>query len=153
MAYKVYFDGACEPVNPGGTGGIGVLVYRSGELIYSAGRIIGRGPEISSNVAEYAALIEGLKFLILNDAQSRPVLVCGDSKLVIEQMAGRWKIRGGLYLDRAMSCKALVSQFKDISFKWIPRELNREADRLSKCGWKRRNSLINSQEHSQEASA
>ena len=60
------------------------------------------------------------------------IIVYGDSKLVIEQMFGSWKIRKGAYVPLALAAQRLLRQFKNIKGRWIPREKNEIADELSK---------------------
>jgi len=55
--YIAYFDGACEPVNPGGTASYGAAIYENQQLVWKCSQIYGRGEHTSNNVAEYAALI------------------------------------------------------------------------------------------------
>ena len=62
----------------------------------------------------------------------------GDSKLVINQLNGKWRIRKGLYLSIAMEAEDLLAYLKglgwQVSFCWIPRTQNEECDALSKKG-------------------
>jgi ribonuclease HI len=64
------------------------------------------------------------------------VVIHGDSKLVINQLTGRWRIKKGLYLSIAIETKQLLAHLRglgwQISFCWIPREQNEECDALSK---------------------
>ena len=122
---KVYIDGCCEP-NPGGTASSGLVVSRDGQKIYSKGVVIGSGATFSNNVAEYAGLIS---FLMLWHAQEEAV-VYSDSQLLIKQMSGEWQAHAGLYLERYQMAKQL-SEGKPVSYQWIPRSENTEADKLS----------------------
>jgi probable phosphoglycerate mutase len=54
-----------------------------------------------------------------------------DSKLVVEQMSGRWKIKHPDMRPLALEAQALARQFPRISYQWIPREQNKDADRLA----------------------
>jgi probable phosphoglycerate mutase len=54
-----------------------------------------------------------------------------DSKLVVEQMSGRWQVKNPALRDLAREASALRGQFEEVSFEWIPRERNRRADRLA----------------------
>jgi len=61
-------------------------------------------------------------------------MVLGDSMLVVKQLNGRWKLKGGIYYESAVEA---IATWKEISTKnkfvgWIPRELNVIADELSK---------------------
>ncbi len=82
----------------------------------------------TNNVAEYEGLIAGLRAARSIDPHA-DVLVRMDSKLVVEQMSGRWKIK-----HQAMQGLALLARdaypFEHVRYEWIPRELNRAADRL-----------------------
>ena len=129
---SVHYDGACGPVNPGGVASYGFVVRdRDGKLIHSGYGYVGEGPKMSNNVAEYAAVIAALEYLLDNRLQNHEVKMYGDSNLTVEQMSGRWKIGDGLYREFAVRASVLRSQFERISFHWIPREQNEEADSLS----------------------
>src|ERR1039458_937433 len=91
---------------------------------------------MSNNVAEYAGVLQILKYL-----SYRPpgrVTIHGDSKLVINQLNGRWRIRKGLYLSIAVEAKELLAHLKGLGWQitccWIPRTQNEECDALSKKG-------------------
>lgn len=128
-----YFDGACWP-NPGGTASAGVfisaLLDNGKSVLLEDGYEIGTGKAMSSNVAEYAALIRILEFLVTDYSNAR-ILIRGDSVMVIKQMQGLWKVKHGLYVDLANKAKALIKKFTDISFKWIPRDKNERCDTLA----------------------
>jgi ribonuclease H / adenosylcobalamin/alpha-ribazole phosphatase len=132
--FIAYFDGCCEPVNPGGTMGFGAIVTENGQAIwYSAGR---SGPEngttTSSNLAEYAALLAVLDYFIEQKMTDAHIEIRGDSKLVIEQMAGRWRIGQGIYVQAAYKARELAKGFAKLRFTWIPRAENHLADELSR---------------------
>jgi len=134
----VYVDGLCEPRNPGGVGAYGFIVYEnslSGEtkVVHRACEVIGSGPSMSNNVAEYTALEKALLFL--TDRSHERIEVKGDSKLVINQMAGLWSMHGGLYTPVYERVKKLIRGFHQISFTWVPREYNGEADALSRVAY------------------
>jgi ribonuclease HI len=103
-----WFDGACEPINPGGTASFGVVIKgEDGTVISEAHGLVGRGDAMSNNLAEYAGVLHILKYL-----SSRPpgrVTIHGDSNLVINQLSGRWRIRKGLYLAIATETKELLA--------------------------------------------
>ncbi len=122
---KVYIDGCCEP-NPGGTASYGMVVYRDDVRIFSKGVVIGTGAAMSNNVAEYAGLIA---FLMLWHGQEEAA-IHSDSQLLVRQMSGEWKAHAGLYLDYYLKANAMC-EGKPITFKWISREENTEADKLS----------------------
>lgn len=127
---EVWFDGACEPVNPGGHGSWGAVVRVNGVSVWQDGGYCGSGSKISNNVAEYQGLIAAVTKAIDFDGD---IVVRGDSKLVIMQMQGKWKARGGLYLPFYEEAKALVNEHrKRLKFQWVPRDENAVCDELSK---------------------
>src|SRR5699024_6491052 len=95
--------------------------------------------KVSNNVAEYTGLIEGLRAVLdLGLAQDATVEVRMDSKLEVEQMTGRWKIKHADRRRLAMDARRLVDEVQDqvgsVEFAWIPRERNGAADALSNDG-------------------
>jgi len=134
-SYLAWFDGACKPVNPGGTASLGVVIKgENGTVLLRDHRVVGKGKAMSNNLAEYAGVLHILKYL-----SSRPpgrVTIRGDSKLVINQLNGKWRVRKGLYLSIAVETKELLAYLRglgwQINFCWIPREHNEECDALSK---------------------
>lgn len=129
-------DAVSEPINPGGTAAFGAVVLRDGERLWECSRIFrpqpGRERETSNNVAEYSGLIAVLEWLREKGLHRQPIIVRGDSKLVVEQMNGRWRIRQGFYVPLAIKAKKIAEEFPNLTFKWIPREQNGLADELSK---------------------
>jgi broad specificity phosphatase PhoE/ribonuclease HI len=83
----------------------------------------------TNNVAEYSGLIAGLE--AAREAGARQVDVRMDSKLVVEQMSGRWKIKHPDMKPLASRAAAIVRDFDGVSFTWIPREQNKAADALA----------------------
>jgi ribonuclease HI len=131
---SLWFDGSCGPVNPGGTAGIGVIIKEDGKTVYENSEVVGEGPLMSNNVAEYAALIDGLEYLVASGRKDKPIVVHGDSLMVIRQMKGELQIHRksrGLYVPYGRRCLEMRSQFSDIRYVWIPREENTLADALS----------------------
>jgi ribonuclease HI len=133
--YSAWFDGACEPVNPGGTATFGVVIKgEDGTVLLRDAGVVGSGKAMSNNVAEYAGVLRILKYLA-----PRPpgrVTIHGDSNLVVNQLNGKWRIKKGLYLTIAMETRELLAYLRglgwQINFCWIPREQNEECDALSK---------------------
>lgn len=126
------FDGACEPFNPGGNMGFGYLIKEDGFVLYSGNGFEPQNPYNTNNVAEYRALCLGLKWLIDQGLKDEQVEVYGDSALVINQMSGLWRAKGGLYYKDYLVAKDLVALFSNITFTWVRRDGNTEADTLSK---------------------
>jgi ribonuclease HI len=127
---NAWFDGCCEPTNPGGHAAYGVVIEVDGETKLMDGGYVGCGSKISNNVAEYAGVIRILE--ALKDIPGTAT-VYGDSNLVINQLNGKWGARGGLYMPYLQRAKALLAPIKDrVRFEWIPRVKNEMCDSLSK---------------------
>ncbi|CAN5574288.1 bifunctional RNase H/acid phosphatase [soil metagenome] len=123
--------------NPG-VAGYGALIRdrNDGTLLAQRAAPLGKA---SNNVAEYSGLIAGLQAVIdLDLAGDVDLLARMDSKLVIEQMAGRWKIKHADMRRLALEAQDLVRQITRsggrVHFEWIPRALNGDADALSNQG-------------------
>ncbi|MFF1414093.1 bifunctional RNase H/acid phosphatase [Streptomyces sp. NPDC058289] len=113
--------------NPGPAGyGSVVLDPVTGETLAERAEYIGVA---TNNVAEYKGLIAGLKAARELDPDA-VVLVRMDSKLVVEQMSGRWKIKHPDMKPLAAEA-AKVMPRAQVTYEWIPREKNKHADRLA----------------------
>ncbi|MFG2299959.1 bifunctional RNase H/acid phosphatase [Actinacidiphila glaucinigra] len=113
--------------NPGPAGyGAVVCDGATGEVLAEAAEFIGTH---TNNVAEYRGLIAGLRAAHAIDPQAR-VRVRMDSKLVVEQMSGRWKIKHPDMRPLAAEAKTVLPA-EQVSYEWIPREKNKHADRLA----------------------
>lgn len=121
---KVYFDGASKG-NPGHAGS-GCYIIDSNSNIIKKQKYVGIA---TNNVAEYNGLILGL--ISINDFKDSEIKVYGDSKLVIEQMNGKWKVKSPNLIDLHNTAKNLAKNFKNIEFIHIRRELNGDADILA----------------------
>lgn len=97
----------------------------TGEVIAEDGTTIG---EATNNVAEYAGLIAGLG-LAAEFAPEAEIEVRMDSKLVVEQMSGRWKVKHPNMRPLAVEATRLAPF--GTTYTWVPRELNKHADRLA----------------------
>jgi ribonuclease H / adenosylcobalamin/alpha-ribazole phosphatase len=113
--------------NPGIAGsGACVIDADTGEVILEISKFIGVA---TNNVAEYLALVAGLEGAYSLNADAR-ILVRMDSKLVIEQMAGRWKIKHPDMQQLGARVQKIVAG-KQVRWQWIPREENSRADALA----------------------
>jgi ribonuclease H / adenosylcobalamin/alpha-ribazole phosphatase len=83
----------------------------------------------TNNVAEYRGLLAGLQAAAELGATS--VIVRMDSKLVVEQLSGRWQVRHERLRPLAREAAALRNSFAEVAFEWVPRAQNRHADRLA----------------------
>ena len=138
--YKCYFDGACEPKNPGGKIGAGIYIT-DGEKEYFNNTFIPALPENTNNIAEYTAFIMILE--CLKNKIDCKIEIFGDSMLVINQMNGEWQIKHGAYREYALKAKPLLEDLKkknSVLIQWIPREQNEKADfqSMKAIGFERR---------------
>lgn len=116
-------DGASRG-NPGdAAGGAVVIDPETGAVIASAGVLCGVA---SNNVAEYRGMIEGVK-AALEISPSAQLHIRMDSKLVVEQMSGRWKIKHPDMQTLARQAREILAGTA-VSFEWVPREENSRAD-------------------------
>jgi probable phosphoglycerate mutase len=83
----------------------------------------------TNNVAEYRGLIAGLEAAI--DLGASDVEVRMDSKLVVEQMCGRWKVKHPAMQPLAKEAAGLARRLGSVTFEWIPRARNTRADKLA----------------------
>jgi probable phosphoglycerate mutase len=113
--------------NPG-PAGFGCVVWSADHqsVLAEHGAAIGI---TTNNVAEYRGLIAGLEEARRLGANE--VGVSMDSKLVVEQMAGRWKVKHPAMAELHQQARALASTFDSVTYQWIPREQNAYADRLA----------------------
>lgn len=130
-AVTVWFDGACEPYNPGGHGTWGFVVERDGETIAEERGYIGQGDGITNNVAEYTALIEALEY-VRDELDADTVHVHGDSQLAIRQLTGRYNVNSSRLQPLWHEAQQLAGKFDTVHYQWVPREQNEDADALSK---------------------
>ncbi len=124
--YIVEADGGSRG-NPGPAAyGTVVKEYDTGAVLREIAEHIGTA---SNNVAEYRGLIAGLEAVRELDP-SATVEARLDSKLVVEQMSGRWKIKHPDMRDLALRARDTLPPTQ-VSYVWVPRERNKHADRLA----------------------
>jgi len=113
--------------NPG-PAGYGSVVWTADRaaILAESKQAIGRA---TNNIAEYRGLIAGLEEAAKIGATE--VDVSMDSKLVVEQMSGRWKVKNPEIAALHQQATALSSRFDRITYTWIPRAKNSHADRLA----------------------
>jgi probable phosphoglycerate mutase len=112
--------------NPG-PAGYGAVVFASdGTVLAERAAALG---VTTNNVAEYSGLIAGLQ--AAHDLGARTVTARMDSKLVVEQMSGRWKVKHPDIKPLVQQASALVGGFDLVEFEWVPRAENSHADRLA----------------------
>ena len=121
--FRITADGGSRG-NPG-PAGYGAVVTENGKIIAELFDVIGIA---TNNVAEYRGLIAGLEAAHDIDPNAH-IEVRLDSKLVVEQMSGKWKIRHPEMRELALQAKKIHAH-ELLKFVWVPRESNTHADRL-----------------------
>ena len=91
----------------------------------------GIGPA-TNNVAEYRAALEGLR--LAAERGARRVLVRSDSRLLVEQLSGRFRVKNPTLVRLHGEARRLMARFEDVAFEHVPREENAEADKLANLG-------------------
>ena len=113
--------------NPGQSGSGAVIIDpTTGEILAEIGLY---GGIASNNVAEYKAMIAGVRRALRIDPDAE-LHIRMDSKLVVEQMSGRWKIKHPDMADLAAQARELLMG-TPVRFEWIPRLQNSRADKLA----------------------
>lgn len=126
MKLVVEADGGSRG-NPG-PAGYGAVVLDAGARQVLGEVYDGLGTT-TNNVAEYRGLIAGLRAAL--DLGATEVEARMDSKLVVEQMSGRWKIKHPPLQELADTARELAAEFDAVTFVWIPRKDNARADALA----------------------
>ena len=121
-------DGAARG-NPGPAGIGAQLTTEDGEVVGEIARGIG---EATNNVAEYTAVIEGLRRA--KELRARTVTVRSDSLLLVNQLTGRFRVKTPHLQPLHRQARGLVASFDHVTFEHVRRELNTEADRLANEG-------------------
>jgi ribonuclease HI len=150
----IFFDGSCFP-NPGGPIGCGVIFYEAVDFSvtkpntrdirssYTKMKIIDeityrlpKNKKHTNSVSEHMALNLAFTWMEKNLIFNKKITIFGDNEMVIKQMKKEYKITSGKpYSEYAYTNAKLLSKLSsenEIEFIWIPREYNKEADRLSK---------------------
>jgi ribonuclease HI len=128
MKAILHADGGARG-NPGPAGIGVVLVDPDGDVLAEIARGIG---VTTNNVAEYTALIEGLE--LAREKGVTEVDVRLDSKLVVNQVLGEWKIKNDTLRRLAAKAESLLRRFERKSLTYVPRDQNAAADRLANQG-------------------
>ena len=123
-----YFDGGSRG-NPGLAGWGAYIINDDGTVLAELSGALGVA---TNNVAEYHGLIAALQWAADNDVTA--LAVKGDSLLLVEQMRGNYKVKNEGLKPLHMKARMLVMQIGNVSFAHVPREKNKDADRLSNVG-------------------
>jgi probable phosphoglycerate mutase len=120
-----YFDGGARS-NPGPAGYGVYIVDDQGNVLAELHGSLGIA---TNNIAEYRGLIAALQWAV--DHGVTEITVKGDSLLIIEQMRGNYKVKNEGLKPLHMQARMLVMQIGNVKFAHVPREQNKDADRLS----------------------
>jgi len=122
---KIYTDGACSG-NPG-EAGVGVVIRQGPNEVWRLSKAIGKA---TNNIAEYTAVIYALQQALILKADE--VILCTDSELFCKQFHGEYRIKNPnikFLFDLVMHLRA---GFRHVEVTHVPRDRNKEADRLAK---------------------
>jgi ribonuclease HI len=129
----LYFDGSCDP-NPGGRLGFGWVL-----ILADTTQTSGRGEQRpahgnTNNLGEYQGLIAGLR-AYLDQGSTGPLLVIGDSQLIIGQVTGTMRAKDPTLIQQRDHVRELAARIPGgITFRWERRERNTAADALASDG-------------------
>ena len=126
MKIKVYTDGASRG-NPGNAAA-GVVAYKDGKELFRLSKYLGVN---TNNYAEYSAAILALQKLLKMGFKGARLELYADSKLLVEQASGRWKVKNENIKKLFLKLTDLLGEFQSVEFIHIPREQNVLADKLA----------------------
>ena len=121
---EIYIDGASKG-NPGPSA-IGVVILRDGKPVKNLCRFIG---EATNNIAEYSALIVALEEGLALGASCLSIKT--DSELLYRQIKKIYKVRNAGIMALYEKAVRLIAAYSRVSINHVPRELNKEADRMA----------------------
>lgn len=132
MQLKIYTDGGSSG-NPG-PAAIAYVIYQDNQIIFKHGEKIGIA---TNNFAEYQAVIEALEkvkqIIQCSSSSIEQIAFFSDSALIVNQLNGLYKVKNSKIREFVMKVRILEQEIKiPIVYKNIPREENREADKLVK---------------------
>lgn len=122
---KLYTDGGARG-NPGSAATGVVLKDAKGTVLKTSSRFLGRA---TNNIAEYSALLEGLK-IIQADYKDAKVVAHLDSELIVKQMKGEYRVKDIGLKQIYTQVQDILDNLNEVEFKHIRREKNSEADAL-----------------------
>lgn len=126
MELHIYIDGSSLG-NPGKAGAGFLIKNGKGEEVLRGGKSLGR---MTNNMAEYEALILALEKAV--SLSYEKIFVYTDSLLLFNQIEGRFKVKDCKLKERFKKVTELLQKFPNFELKYIPREENKEADRIAK---------------------
>jgi ribonuclease HI len=129
MDLVVNTDGASKG-NPGPSSYGFIIKARGGAILHEEGEQIGH---TTNNVAEYTAVIKALEYIASKFSRKAPhkIEIVSDSRLLVEQLSGRFKIKSPNLLPLFDKIKILEMENGTVFYRSVPREENFVADRLA----------------------
>ncbi len=125
MILTIYTDGASRG-NPGEASYGFVITDELGNKVFEEGKYIGVA---TNNIAEYTAVLKAFEYIkkkLYNKSLELSFFM--DSRLVVEQLSGRFKIKSQNLKPLITKIKALAWEFKSVKYTHVPREKNIQAD-------------------------
>ena len=126
MSIVVFTDGGAR--NNPGPAGAGVVIYQDGEKKAEVAQYLGE--KQTNNWAEYEAVVIALGKLLEMGLRDNDITFKLDSQLVVEQLSRNWKIKEPTLKPQADKIWELLEDFGTVTFTHVPREENKEADKL-----------------------
>lgn len=135
MDLVINTDGASRG-NPGPASYGYVIKNRGGAILHQEGERIG---ETTNNVAEYTAVVRAFEYIFKRFFRKAPhkIEVISDSKLLVEQLSGRYKIKSPNLLPLFDKIKTMEFELGTVFYRSVPREENFLADRLANLAFER----------------
>jgi ribonuclease HI/probable phosphoglycerate mutase len=125
---QLFTDGASRG-NPGLAGAGAVIYSEDGRELYSLSEFLGT---CTNNVAEYRALISGVKMAVKKRCRSLDIFL--DSELIVRQITGRYKVKSQTLKPLFATVMKLLNELKGFTVNHIPRAKNSRADELANRG-------------------
>lgn len=135
MDFVINTDGASKG-NPGPSSYGYIIKNRGGAIVHQEGKLIG---VTTNNVAEYTAVVKALEYIIKRFFRNAPhkVEIVADSKLLVEQLSGRYKIKSPNLIPLFTKIKELETEVGTVFYRSVPRAENFVADRLANLPFER----------------
>lgn len=131
--WKLWFDGGCEDNGgPAASASYGYVLLNAdtGKRYTGAGTVLSARP--TNNLAEWAALLAGVRRLVKKAGEKDTVEVVGDSVLVVNGITGKWKGKDPRLARVKELVKSELSKVRSWTAAWVPRDQNQEADRIGR---------------------
>lgn len=126
MVVEIFTDGGSR--NNPGDAGLGAYITQRGVVLAELSEYLGKQ---TNNFAEYTAVIRALEWCVAAGLTEETIAFKMDSKLVVEQVEGRWKVKEPTLRPLVDRVRTLAREFPCVTFAHVPRAQNVEADRLA----------------------